>query len=148
MYFAIRNFTTRDALWFGRRFLWGVLWNALFEIYMVIIVTVAVINSALPLRVSVSWMVAKDKAILLKNPNLQHPKGWLSRLKTGVRLFSATLISHNVRLANAIETMIHQRGMFRTRYQDVIAFSLSAEDRFALLLYALTAVILIVGRVH
>jgi hypothetical protein len=148
MYLAIRNFTTRDALWIGRKFLWGLIWNAPFEIYMIVIITVAVINSALPLRISVSWTVAKDKAMLLKNPHLEQLAGLFYRLRTIVRLFSATLIGHNTRLAYSIETMTHQRGMFRKSYRDEIAISLSTEDKVALLLFAVGAVALVVGRLH
>jgi hypothetical protein len=148
MYLAIRNFTTRDALWIGRKFLWGLLWNTLFEIYIILIVAVATINSALPLRISASWIIAKDKAILLKNPGLDRNAGWFSRLRTRVRLFSATLIGHNTRLANAIETMTHQRGMFRTRYQDQIAVSLSREDCAAMFLFGLAGFVIGIGRLH
>ena len=148
MYFGIRNFTTRDALWIGRKFLWGFLWNALFEIYMIVIVTVATINSALPLRVSVSWIVAKDKAMLLRNPHLRQRHSWFLRMTTRVRLFSSTLIGHNSRLASAIETMTHQRGMFRTRYQDHISSISTREDWIAAGLYFFGAFIVVMGRLN
>ena len=71
MYIGIRNFSTRDALWLGCKLLWG-----LHQIYY----SICTLYSswwwrpliAMPLRVDVSWIVAKDKAILLKNPNLDH----------------------------------------------------------------------------
>jgi hypothetical protein len=148
MYQGIRNFSTRDALWIGRKFLWGFLWNVLFQVYMIVIVSVAIINSALPLRVSVSWVVAKDKAILLKNPYLATKSSRFARLRTLVRLFSLTLIGHNTRLATAIETMTHQRGMFQNRYQDRIGWTAAVEDWIAIFLYVLGAFAIVLQRLQ
>jgi hypothetical protein len=136
MYVGIRNFTTRDALWLGRHVLWNRLSNLLFEVYVVVIVGVSLINSALPLRVSVSWIVAKDKALLLKNADLSHPSNLLERVVVHVWLFASTLIAHNTRMAIAIETLTRQRGMFRKQYRDPIALNVSPEDIFVLIIFA------------
>jgi hypothetical protein len=146
MYVGIRNFTTRDAFWLGRKVLWNRFSNLLYDVYVIVIVAVSLINSALPLRISVSWMVAKDKAMLLKNPDLPQPAGWFKRLRILVWLFASTLIGHNSRMAIAIETLTHQRGMFRKQYRDVIAAQMSPEDVFVLILFALVAFMLTILR--
>jgi hypothetical protein len=146
MYVGIRNFTTRDALWLGRKILWSSYSNLLFQIYVVVIVAVSVLNTALPLRVSVSWIVAKDKALLLKNHDLAQSTGWFKRLGVHVWLFASTLIGHNTRMAIAIETLTRQRGMFRDQYRDPIATATSSEDIVVLVLCLLNVFSLVVFR--
>lgn len=139
---AIRNFTTRDALWLGRK----MLWKWLFEVYALTIVTFATINSSLPLRLRLSMSLARDKRALLRNPYQEERAGRVKRFARWAWVFASTLILHNIEMAHAIESLTYQRGLFRLRYRDQLGATFGAEDAVAVILMCLGVFLIVLHR--
>jgi hypothetical protein len=140
---AVRCFNTREALWLGRH----LFWRTLFTVYAIVVITFAVINSALPLRMSVSWRVARDKGVLFRNPYLGRRFGRCGRIAKTTELFAITLVGNNAAIAQSVELLSKQRGFFRIGYKEVIGGILSPEDVMAILLLALLLFYLVVHRI-
>jgi hypothetical protein len=133
MLIAARNVTTRDALWLGRRFLW----QRAYTLYMLTIVTFTLISSTFPLRASVSANVASDKAVLLRSSRITRRYSRRQRFETRIWLFAVTMIMQNSEMAQAIEALAIQRGLFRSGYRDDMLWRPSNEDIAALLIILL-----------
>jgi len=130
-YEAIRNFGTRPALWIGRQ----LLWRPLFVLYIIFVVTLAVIHSVLPSRMRVAWHAAQNKQRLLKNPSVNFEGGIFKRWTKWTVWLADGIIGSNAHVASTVELMLFQRRFFEGQQRDhQLGHLMVTEDSVAVIL--------------
>ncbi len=126
---ATANLSTRDGLWLGRKTLAGFRFN----LYMIAMVTLAVVMSSLTVRLEDCWRIGFARYHLLRNHAYGHLSWWL-RARGELWAFFASLFYYVDHTADVVRSLVEDRGFFEDDYRDAHVIHWGVADSVAVVL--------------
>lgn len=124
---AVKNLSSRDAIWLGRK----ILYSKLFTVYVVVVTAFCTLHTALPRLLAEDFQTARLRYWLRAGSN---GHGRLTRLKLAFRTFIRAFLLDVEHIGDLVRSLILERGFFSETYIDRHGLHSGGADVVALVL--------------